>query len=67
MALHMLDEIEPMGDDADLVLLDEAHRAHDIDQQDRALGPRDVVLRADARQIELCHLFPDRKADMLLL
>ena len=39
----MLDEIEPMGDDAHFVLFDEAYRPDDVGEQDRALGPRDMV------------------------
>ena len=45
VALHVLDEIEPMRDDAHLVLFDQTHRSDDVGQQHRALGPRDRVLR----------------------
>ena len=56
--LHVLDEIEPMRDDADLILFDEAHRAHDVDKQDCSLGPRDVMFRPELGQIEFCHCGP---------
>jgi hypothetical protein len=39
----MVDEIQPMADDAHFILFDEAYRADDVDKQDRTLGPRDMM------------------------
>ena len=41
--LHMLDKLQPMGNDAHFILFDEAYRSDDVDKQDRALGPRDMM------------------------
>ncbi|MPZ29441.1 MAG: hypothetical protein GEV13_00325 [Rhodospirillales bacterium] len=41
--LHMVDEIQPVADDAHFILFDESYRADDVDEQDRALGPRDMM------------------------
>ena len=53
--LHAVDEIEPVGDDAHFVLFDKTHRADDIREQNRALGPRNVVACPNVRQIEFHH------------
>ena len=55
---HVVNEIEPMGDDAYFVLFDKAHRPDDIHEQDRALCPGDGMVCPNIGQIEFCHWDP---------
>jgi hypothetical protein len=52
---HLLDEVEPTRDNPTLILLDEAHRFCDIDQQYRTVSPCYVTTRTRLCMIRSGH------------